>query len=99
MFDARPLLKSCWANDLASAQGQCVVPLHEDVATVAKRWSSTARGSTRRPACALSESKLRREQSTIERILINREISEIPAIECDALVPAGTARRFHVCEP
>lgn len=67
-----------------------VLPLHEEVATVAKRTvERSARIDKRvRTRTEQIETLLRRERPTIERIPINREVSEVPAVrqEGDTLV-------------
>jgi uncharacterized protein (TIGR02271 family) len=66
------------------------VPLHEEVATVAKRTvERRARIDKQvRTRTETIETVLRREQPAIERIPINREVSEVPAVrqEGDTLV-------------
>ncbi|HEX2116375.1 MAG TPA: DUF2382 domain-containing protein [Alphaproteobacteria bacterium] len=58
------------------------VPLHEEVATVAKRTvERRARIDKKvRTRTETIETVLRREQPAIERIPINREVSEVPAV-------------------
>jgi uncharacterized protein (TIGR02271 family) len=66
------------------------VPLHEEVATVAKRTVERRARIDKQVHTRTErvETVLRREQPTIERIPINREVSEIPAVrqEGDTLV-------------
>jgi uncharacterized protein (TIGR02271 family) len=66
------------------------IPLHEEVPTVAKR---TVERRTRidkkiRTRTETVETVLRRDRTAIERIPINREVSEVPAVrqEGDTLV-------------
>jgi uncharacterized protein (TIGR02271 family) len=66
------------------------LPLHEEVATVAKRAvEHRARIDKKvRTRTETVETVLRRDQPAIERIPINREVSEVPAVrqEGDTLV-------------
>ena len=71
-------------------KGSGVLPLHEEVATVAKRTVErrTHIDKKVRTRTQRIETTLRREQPTVERIPINREVSEVPAVrqEGDTLV-------------